>query len=179
MAAVTVNLPKPRPAVFPARCIRCGATEPECSWRVCTRAIGWWTILFQSSGPRFCAEVPACRLCRGRLRRGATARMILEWVLIFAGVGLATWALGWQPAGWGKWAIIGLGLLAVLPLLVWDQIFPPLLDLTAYSNTVDFDFRNALYAEEFRKLNQVGAVPAEAATEPDPVGPHGSHVPAE
>ena len=74
---------------------------------------------------------------------------------MFAGVGLATWALGWQPAGWGKWAIISLGLLAILPLFVWDQIFPPLLDLTAYSNTVNFDFRDAIYAEEFRKLNEI------------------------
>src|SRR5262245_2829794 len=117
MGAVTVNLPKSHAAVFPARCIRCGATEPASTWQVGTRAIGWWTILFQSSGPRYSVDVPACQTCGRQLRRRVLARLFLEWVLIFVGVGLAMWALGWQPAGWRKWAVLGLGLLAVLPLL--------------------------------------------------------------
>ena len=74
MGAVTVNLPKSRVAVFPARCIGCGAEGPDTTWRVCTHAIGWGTILHQGFGPRFCAEAPACRECRGRLRRGAAVR---------------------------------------------------------------------------------------------------------
>jgi hypothetical protein len=167
MSAVTVNLPKSRAAVFPTRCIRCGASGPDSKWRVCTHAIGWWTILLQSTGPRFCVEVLACRPCRGHLRRGALARLLVEWVLIIAGVGLATWALGWQPAGWGKWAIIGLGLLALVPVLVWNQFIPPFLELTAFSETVDYDFRDADFAEQFRKLNEDGAVPAEPHAEPD------------
>jgi hypothetical protein len=164
MGAVTVNLPKSHAAVFPAHCISCGAAGPDRIWRVCTHAIGWWTIFMQSTGPRFCVEIPACSPCRGRLRRGALVRLIVEWALILFGVGLATWAHGWQPAGWGKWAIVGLGLSALVPVLVWNQFMPPLLDLTAYSKTVDYDFRDADYAEKFRKLNE--DAPAEVHPNP-------------
>jgi hypothetical protein len=167
MGAVTVNLPKSHAAVFPTRCIRCGAAGPGSTWQVSTRAIGWWTILFQSSGPRYTVDVPACASCGGQLRRRALARTFLEWALIIVGVGLAMWALGWQAAGWRKWAVLVLGLLALLPLLIRDEFFPPLLDLTAYSETVDFDFRDTGYADEFRKLNEDGMPSAKAQSEPD------------
>jgi hypothetical protein len=168
MGAVTVNLPKSRVAVFPARCIGCGADGPDTTWRVYTHAIGWWTVVFQGFGPRFSAEAPACRECRGRLRRGVAARIAMNWVLAFVGVGLAAWALGWQQGFWGKWMFIGLALLAFLPLLVWEHVFPPALDMTAYSETVDYDFRDAAYAEEFQKLNRVEAVSVEPSDAVDP-----------
>jgi hypothetical protein len=63
---------------------------------------------------------------------------------------------------------IGLALLAFLPLLVWEHVFPPALDMTAYSETVDYDFRDAAYAEEFQKLNRVEAVSVEPSDAVDP-----------
>jgi hypothetical protein len=101
------------------------------------------------------------------LRSGARARLLVEWSLILVAVGLATWALGGQQGFWVKWAIIGLALLALVPMYVWALFHPPLLDLTAYSKTVDFDFRSAAYAKEFEALNTPALNSAERIASPD------------
>jgi len=95
-------------------------------------------------------------------------RTVVVWGLIFVGLGLAMWGLG-QPQGfWGKWAFIGLAVVACIPLFVWEMVFPPALDLTAYSETVDYEFRDAEYAAEFRALNRAGQGFAEPDAAPGP-----------
>jgi hypothetical protein len=39
------------------------------------------------------------------------------------------------------------------PLILWHLIFPPPIDVTAYSQSVVYDFRDAEYAQEFAALN--------------------------
>jgi hypothetical protein len=48
---------------------------------------------------------------------------------------------------------MGIALICLVPWLAWETVFPPPIDLTAFSETVDYEFRDPEYAEEFMELN--------------------------
>lgn len=148
-----VNLPKSQIPVFPDRCVACGQTQPGDSIRVCTHAIGWWTGALWAFGSRFCVDVPACYSCRIEMRRQKWSRRIITWGFAAIGVAVAVYLLAEYHGPFKRWLTLGIALLCLLPLIVWETLFPPPLDLTAYSNTVDYEFRDAEYATEFAALN--------------------------
>jgi hypothetical protein len=41
----------------------------------------------------------------------------------------------------------------MIPWFAWELVFPPPFDLTVYSDTIDYEFRDQDYAEEFADLN--------------------------
>ncbi|MBL8794316.1 MAG: hypothetical protein JNM56_10460 [Planctomycetia bacterium] len=43
--------------------------------------------------------------------------------------------------------------MAVSPWFLWQLFFPPPLDLTVYTDTVDYEFKDEEYAAEFAALN--------------------------
>ena len=136
--------------VFPHRCIRCGA-EPTTTYRATTRAIGWWSALF-ASGPRHEVDVPACKPCAGKLRWHAHVRLAITIALI----GLGVW-IGFQifddASGWRRWAVGGIALATAVPYILWCVVKPPVFDMTAYSESVDYEFADEAYADEFLALN--------------------------
>ena len=69
------------------------------------------------------------------------------------GVALAAWLLAGFSGPWKRWALVGIALVCVLPWILWESAFPPAFDMTAYTNTVDYEFRDAAYADEFASLN--------------------------
>ena len=44
----------------------------------------------------------------------------------------------------------------MLPWFVWETIFPPPLDLTAYSDSVNYEFRDAGYVDDVARINENG-----------------------
>lgn len=52
------------------------------------------------------------------------------------------------------WLMMGTALVCLLPWYLWEIFFPPPFDMTAYADSVDYEFRDAEYAEEFALLNK-------------------------
>jgi len=52
------------------------------------------------------------------------------------------------------WLALGIALVCMLPCFSWEVFSPRPIDLTAFRETVDYEFRDARYAEEFAALNQ-------------------------
>jgi hypothetical protein len=152
--ATDVNLPKDHIPIFPDRCVCCGRERPGGVFRIGTQAIGWWTLL-SHFGPRFTAEVPACGACRVRMRRQRWLRFLISAAFVVAGVSIAMSLLKWYHGPFKKWLAMGITLIFLTPLILWETLFPPPVDLTAYAETVDYEFRDAEYAADFAELNQV------------------------
>src|SRR5262245_17429535 len=118
------RLPKSHPPVFPDRCVACGARSPRGSYRASTNAIGWWTLVLWSFGPRFTVVVPACETCLGRIHRQRWLRIAVSAVAIVAGVGVAMSLLEWYQGPFKRWLILGIALGCLLPVILWEGFFP-------------------------------------------------------
>lgn len=80
-------------------------------------------------------------------------RRIITWGFAAIGVAVAAYLLAEHHGPFKRWIALGIAMLCLSPLIVWEVLFPPPVDLTAYSNTVDYEFRDADYAAEFASLN--------------------------
>ena len=150
MLATGVKLSKSKLARWPARCIRCG-TPPTTKLRVYTHAIGWWTALF-AFGSRFTVEVPSCEPCKRKVLWQRRIRFVVMMVFLVVGVIVAGRVLD-STRGLRIWlaALIALGV--ALPWILWEVLVPRVVELTAYSNDVKYEFADREYAEEFAALN--------------------------
>jgi hypothetical protein len=151
--STVVNLPKAQKPVFPNRCVACGAHEPAATYRAGTNAIGWWTLAVWSFGARFTVEVPACEPCRARMRRQRWVQLAVNLAVIAAGFGVAGALLRWYEGPLKRWLMLGIVLVCLLPVMLWEELFPRPFDMTAYSGTVDYEFRDTDYATDFAALN--------------------------
>ena len=52
-----------------------------------------------------------------------------------------------------KWLAMGLALACLAPVFLWEALRPAAIDLTAYADSVDYEFRDADYAHEFAALD--------------------------
>ncbi|MEM7230926.1 MAG: hypothetical protein AAF517_02045 [Planctomycetota bacterium] len=149
-----VNLPKSHPAEFPDACVRCGEDPESNTLRIWTHSIGWWTIAFFLPGRGFSVKVPACSNCgwRIRLQRVGGTILTLAITILFL---FFVWPHIKDSIHkeFQRWAGMGLILLALSPLIFWEVFFAPAIGLTAYSDSVDYEFRDPDYANEFADLN--------------------------
>ncbi len=162
-----IRLPKDRKPIFPDRCVACGMPGPDDRFRVGTHAIGWWTLAFWTFGRRFSVDVPACEACRRQMVRQRRIRRLVSGLFLVAGVGVAIYVVG-NPHGVKRWLAMGIALACLLPSLAWEMLSPRPIDLTAYSDSVDYEFRDEDYADEFLALNQ-GADDSDGQS--PPIGP--------
>jgi hypothetical protein len=149
-----VNLPKSHRPVFPARCVVCGQEQPGNTVRVSTHTLGWWSLALWVHGPRFFVDAPACEWCRRGLRRQLWVRWIISLGFALFGVAVAMWILRSPRGPLRRWLAVGIALACMSPWFLWEILFPPPLDITAYSDTVDYEFRDAQYAADFTELNK-------------------------
>lgn len=124
--------------------------------RVWTASIGWRTLLFWHFGTFYSVEVPACGPCGRRLRAMRVAKLAVTCVLTFAAVAVAMWVLASYRGPLKKWLAMLITLTCLLPYVLWEVVFPPAFDVTCFSETVDFEFRDPAYAAEFELLNRGG-----------------------
>jgi hypothetical protein len=148
-----LNLPKTLRPVFPDRCVACGLPSPESYVRVSTHAIGWWTIAFWVHGARFSVDVPSCEPCRRQMIRQKWLRRILFGIPVVVGMGVASSMFGSFHSPLYRMLMMGVGILCLIPFVVWETFFPRPIDLIAYSDTVDYEFLDEEYAQEFASLN--------------------------
>jgi hypothetical protein len=161
MSALTISLPRERSPVMPAnRCVGCYEGAPDGVWCVSTRQLGtslvlglvtpllWWVPA------KARAEFPICAVCRRAARVRYWTGGLATWLAAGTAFGLALWLL---PAGWSwRWrrnTAAGIGLLALGPLIVWEVLRPPIVDLTCWKDTVDYEFRDAAFALSFAQAN--------------------------
>jgi hypothetical protein len=148
-----IRMPKDRAPVFPDRCVRCGAERPGVTYRITTHSIGWWTWAFWAFGRRFRVEVPACEGCRRRMRRQRAVRVVVFYGLACAGLDAAGFLFAAYRGPIRKWLIMGVALVCAAPTFLWEIFDPRPFDVTAHAETVDYEFRDPDYAEEFLALN--------------------------
>lgn len=113
-------------------------------------------------------EVPACELCRRPLRRQWWLCRLLDVAVIAIGLAAAGSLLQGYKGPLKRWLVIGIVLVFLMPLALWETFFPPPFDITVCSDTVDYEFRDPDCAVEFAALNL--SEPTEASEAEDGSG---------
>ena len=148
-----VNLPKWHKAVFPKRCVRCGSDPQDGTLRIWTQSIGWWSALWMF-GSGFSVRVPACYSCGWRIRIKRVGGLLITIVVAMLFLAFVwPYVEGAVPRILRKWVALAMVLVCLAPVWIWEVIFPPPIDITAFPKTVDYEFRDADYAREFARLN--------------------------
>ena len=152
--AADVRLPKSHSPQFPPRCPGCGdAASVTASVKLTTNAIGWLSVLSRLPGARFTATVPMCDACATRHRRQRRIRMLVELASI-AAAGAGAFVIVERYHGpFKKWIFAAVTIALLLPLIGWQIFNPTAVDITAYADSVDYEFADADYAAEFAELN--------------------------
>ena len=75
-------------------------------------------------------------------------------LFVVAGVVLAFWLLASYKGFGRKWLAAAITLIFCTPYFLWEVFWPRPADITAYSDTVDYEFRDPDYAAEFAELNK-------------------------
>jgi hypothetical protein len=150
-----VNLPKSHKARFPDKCVVCGRPSPESTVRLITGTMGWWTWLLWHFGWPFTVKAPACTFCAWRLYAGRLVSLLITIALCVITLWLV-WPLfsDQVPRPARKWAMMGLILVCSSPYFIYQVFFPQPFDITAKSESVDYEFRDGDMAYEFAELNQ-------------------------
>lgn len=150
-----INLPKTYKAKFPDKCVVCGRPSPDSTVRLITGAIGWWSWLLWHFGKPFTVVAPACRKCAWRLHARRFASLAMTVALCVVAVELFGPMVSASVShGWRKWVMMGLALVCLAPLILYETVFPHPFNITAYGESVDYEFRDPARAREFAELNR-------------------------
>jgi hypothetical protein len=154
MATIDVNLPRKHKPTFPNRCVICCAQEPSAQLKLCTGTIGWWTWLLLPFEKPFTVVAPACPGCKWRLHLARFASLVVTICLAWLALSIV-WpkVADFVPRAARKWAMAGLALLGVLPQLIYELYFPKPFDITAYTESVDYEFGDHELAVDFAMIN--------------------------
>ena len=149
-----VNLPRTHRAEYPERCVRCGDDPEGKTIRIWTHTIGWWTYLLWVFGKGFTTHPPVCDACGLRFRAQRWGGFLAP-ILIALLVMVFIWPLLDRNLflEFRKWIIMGVILLCSAPYFLWEVFFPPAIDITAFKDSVDYEFADEDYAHDFAMLN--------------------------
>jgi hypothetical protein len=149
-----VTLPRDAVPRFPNRCIGCGLDAPGSTWRFARRTSSWWSFFVTWIGEQHVSEVPCCPPCRARLRR---QRIVRSWSFVIATIAVLAVVL---PALEGfdralqKPIALGLLVVTLAPVFLYQVLYPPAFDTTVGRKYVDYEFKDAAAAVEFHALNE-------------------------
>ena len=149
-----VNLPRDHQASFFEDCVRCGWDSGGNRVTLMTHTIGWLTWLLWTFGKVVRVDVPACRRCAWKIRLGrwwSAAAFVVAVCLVLHFVWPHVDDVVAPP--FRRWARIGLVLLCLSPWFLASVLFPPPIDITAYQQSIDYEFANADDAYRFAALN--------------------------
>ena len=152
--SIDVNLPRSHLVRFPERCVVCGHPTPDALVRVRTGTIGWWSWLLRRFGNTFVVKAPACTRCAMRLH-AFRFLSLLTTVALVAGAFWFIWPhfKGSIPRPMHKLGMMALGIFCCLPQIIFEIFFAAPFNLTAYADSVDYEFTSEAYAAEFAALN--------------------------
>ena len=148
-----VNLPRDQKPVWPDRCLYCRAESPGHKTKFWTFAIGWWTVVLLSFGSIFVARVPACRSCARQMQLRRTVRWVVTTLIAAAAAIGAIWVLKSYTGPARIYLGVGIACIGILPFYFIEVLFPPVFDMTCFAKTVDYGFKDGMYALEFEMLN--------------------------
>jgi hypothetical protein len=153
-----VNLPKSHVPRFPDKCVVCGRQSPASTVRLMTGSIGWWTLFVWWYSKPFIVKAPACAACSWRLHGNRFFTLLVTILLVVVAIWIV-WPMfaDMVPRSVRKWAALGLGLVCLSPFILIQVFFPPAFDITAFSDSVDYEFRDSQLAYEFANLNDDAA----------------------
>lgn len=154
--ALDVKIHRNSTPKFPPACVKCGET-PTTSVKVGGDTLGWFSILRVGriygglTGRTF--EVPACEVCAKQIDSQRWKRKLVEFFILLIGVGVGTWLFhDWDGLA-KKVAVVGVGLVAVLPWLWYEHVHPAAVAVTVMEESVTFHFADDDYAQEFADRN--------------------------
>jgi hypothetical protein len=150
----SIKLPRDHVPIFPDRCVGCGRGSLT-KRKVKTHTVGVLSVATFHQGDRFTIAIPCCRACSMRMRsRMATGIVFfVPLAMVFGWLALIV-SHQYHLGSWAKRGVIALFLaVSTLPLILWHIFLPPPFDVTAFVESVDYDFRDLSYAVEFAKLN--------------------------
>ncbi len=150
-----VNLPRKHAARYPARCVRCGGENDGRTIRLWTHTIGWWTAIFWIFGWRFTTLAPACAKCSWRIRAQRIGGLLVT-LAVAALFMTFIWPYldDFVTPSLRKWVAMGLIIICLAPYFLWEIIYPPAIDITAFKDSVDYEFKDSAFAYEFAELNR-------------------------
>jgi hypothetical protein len=139
---------------FPDRCVLCGADQPGHAARFFASGFGvFFFVLWLQEGKKS-VVAPACPGCA----LGARIGSLLRFAVSAAAAALGAWLLFRvvpHARAVDHFKALGVVLAAIVPILVWDQLFPAgfCMRRDTADGDVDYRFRSAADAAEFRALN--------------------------
>ena len=150
--AATVDLPRSATPQFPRRCILCGRSNPDGTLKVRGRLLRWWTVVpmllvsVLTLWKPHVTEVPACNGCKIRFRRQQIVRPVIALL-----VGMPTLVFVGMLMGEAALTVAGVLLAVFLPRRA-ISVSPPV-ELSVFAQSMDFEFQDAAYAQEFARIN--------------------------
>ena len=150
--SIDVTLPASQRPVFPRRCLRCGGPKPE-PMRFATTSIGWWVALLIPFGRKIRVRVPVCRSCWPSVLRQRWFRRLGFWLFAVFGIFAALYLRGGAASFFESYVAVGIVGGCMIPWFIWTVVSPPVFDMTARAKTIEYEFRNADYAEAFAQAN--------------------------
>jgi hypothetical protein len=152
--STVVNLPKSHSAVFPDKCVVCGRHTPDSYTRVITGTVGWWMWLTWCFGMPFSVKAPACRSCGWKFQGGRFLRLALAiTTMIVAFVVLWPQIQNSVPRGLRRLTMMCLALACMIPQSIFSRFNAAPFDITATTDSVDYEFASEDYAYDFALLN--------------------------
>jgi len=132
---------------FPDNCIACQQAHPNSVLRIYGYPSNWIPVLI----PRAVVDVPVCDSCRQSVIAGRTRRRVVG---LFWTLGAAT-AVFFLFGHLHKYYKIGIGMLFLAPLIIWEMVKPLPISLQVRYESITYEFRNEEYATAFAELNKL------------------------
>jgi hypothetical protein len=132
----------------------CGSGSPKSHVRLITGTLGWWTWLLWWWGKPFVAKAPACKRCAWKLHGLRIISLAATIAIVVAALSLI-----WPnvkdavPRGLRRWAMMGIGVVCILPQVIFEVYFAKPFNITAFADSVDYEFTSKDYAVEFAMWN--------------------------
>jgi len=154
VTSTDVRLPRQVDPDFPDRCVACGRGEPGSTFRVRRRPMRWFSVVtILPGGRRHEVHAPACEPCVDRMVRRRILSITVSLALGITGVFLVMTLLDEVDRAYRKLVGIGGAILALSPWILIEVLWPPAFDTTVFKDSVDYEFADEDYAEEFEALN--------------------------
>jgi hypothetical protein len=110
--------------------------------------------VFWIFGWGFTTRPPACAKCAWRIRAQRVGGSIVA-LLVAALFMTFVWPHvdDFVARSLRNWVAMGMILVCLAPYFLWETFFPPAIDITAYKNSVDYEFKSRDFAYDFAELN--------------------------
>lgn len=152
--SMDINLPRSHVPRFPDRCVVCGCTSPQSHVRLMTDTVDSWKWLLWWWCKPIIVKAPSCSGCAWKLH----ALRSVSLGVTLATAGAVCWFL-WPhlkdivPRRIRTWVMLAIVFACLLPQTIFQMFFAMPFDVTAFTDSVDYEFTSEDYAFEFMKLN--------------------------